>query len=1478
MEIIQAKSLSLPQYKRINCIKSLAFHPTLPYVTLSTRKTLYMFCLRTGARVASLLTESEVVFIKYHPVNKMMVVAHRNGSIACYEMPDHPVSLFRLRNFHVPASSVSGGGSSHKDSFFSNFVCSKTRDGVIYTTQYKSQVIRARDLYSGKKISEMNHKKIVTALDVCSSLGNDFVVAGYIDGNVRFFENGQVLRFNFDIIGEKVKGSHPVTAISILEEKSLNFSPTTGAYHIIAIGTQFGSVQLWFANLTTYHFYCAGKVSLGRWVTSVQFHPTLPILYALTDKGAVFPLWLVDALQKSNGDNISTLPIMNTFHIAVDDPDVKNNNGRSNAPSTVGGNSISAAAQLYKDSNYSSPSIRFEIDRNTMNLVFYGKSFQLLPFSSFSSNYQVSGSDLFPIFTFEDNLSPLLNLPVTQSYSTQFNQFLPPESEDGSILYKFPFSNIYYISTQPEKQNISLQMESLSERKSIEVHILNVIQNRNVYIVPIRASFSTDNQNFLVFFRNFFHDSNPTPSTSTSRDFISYKLPIQKSYSWRLIRAGESNSNVFLDGKDGFFINSQNLSEFLILSSDGMKIFRYEHSNLVSEHYIPTKSNSSNQSFGKQSNEYFETLINSQMSSVSISRIFSCPFNNANILYVDDASSSIGYLKLTRESAFTQFLPEMGRLQLRIDEKIIQISWQNVASSTQDSTYSNSQYLIGILTSERVIISNEKFDILSQHETYTLHNSFAKNTISHPYKNNFGSNTLKSSSYSYFSILWIGNMLLFNNDQAVYGLAAGRDFISYICTLDHKYSKLVAALPDRLIFVSKTNSGDKMLSRYVNMGDILFQGALQISLLNKTNEINDKIKNEIECEEDRLSIAKKIFQQSQIEIELLLRNISKRYDCRQIPEWTLKSLLEQGSANLSKSVLGTSVCEYQWQVKFKSSLGSLHFEEAKRILFEEFHSKYIDTTLIPTKSTFYLYFSELAKLALEYGQFKFSVECYNYIRNYWSLMGIFSELQLDIGLEYLVQNCKDDVDLYSLYVGCETLLGGKLIPQEKISFDNVLSQIENIPFRPISEEIFSVNQLQGTIYIGSSQISDKTNINELAQLEKLPFEMNLYNWLGLEDFTLKNFSDSYDESTQGWGSQQAFDFQKSESDPAPENDSYVAPATTTTDADAQEDDGSDKSGENTPVDQDAIRQKYLGGEESNSSNSDFSNSDDDNNDFKKRKNLLRSIQISETTVTAQEENIAPRASFTFAGAVTKPTANARRRRIGGLSEVPEDKSQEKSLPHPPSDPLTDPLTATECMIKASESLERKDYDKSIRYYGSAISKLVSDPQEILNKETILRCIEYLLYAKIANEIANLVKAKVHPNEAASVASGLKLISERMDLQHYFLVKNQCYKINITANNFAFAAIVIRSFINKAPEKFRGQLQQTIDNCEKQGNANVDTNLPTNDSEPLLYDWISLRPLPKGSHYSQCDYCEAITDQVNGETCSICRYGTFRGSV
>jgi len=1542
-------------------------------------------------------------------VSEMMVVAHRNGCVACYEMKEHPVALARLRNFHVP--------SAQKDLFIAHLLCSRLRDGVIYAAQFKSSTVRCRDLHSGRKISDMHHKKIVTCMELAIEYGKEYVITGCIDGSVRMWENGQVTRHQFEVWGEKHKGRNPVSAICVAGRLSgggaSTSSPSSGtasamggsvysmtssssSNRLIAVATQYGVVQLWSMDFSIFISSCIGKIALNRWVTSLQFHPSLPILFALTDKGAFIPIWIGDALNQSGvskGEAIDlyAFDMMDPLYISVDDPDVGLGASQHQSP---GGLAAKYTASKY--AAYCLPSVRFELDPRTYHIAFYGKSFQLTPYASITSNYQNFGCDIFPLFSVQDLNHPLSSLPICSNHSTQMDLFLGGSQSglsssdslyaaNGLAEFKFPFSQVYFVDTLSERPNAVLMSKMISEENLCRVQSLRATSAQQQkdgfteYYQCVHASFSPNSTSMLIFYKLLqqkHHNMN-----TTDKRFANNQAK-KATFSWKFFQVGKGETPLQHNGLDGTFLDDK---EFIVLSEDGRSVSTYYDNQFVQSYDILGGATSSDADAHNgtapsevggdtplQSNNFsFEDLSGPDISlnaprlkSVQITRIFASPYDSSLLLYSDELSNTLGFAHPPQRASNPGGAPRQFQydltlpfLHMKLNEKVLSVVWQQdrMASGISPDNTIATPIMIGILTSHRVMITTQKLEVLSQMEIVTPVNSY--NNTDYAYKHKYGGNS-KSIPFTYHSCLWVGNTLLFNDDRAVYALIAGRSDPIHVCSLDHDRAVLSAAFPDRLMLISQHPDGERISTRYLNMADLLIEGILGIAESKRATNTRltspdasftprlQAVPSHSFLLSDMKALDRIYAYHSEDHISLLLKRVTECFDCRQIPEWAITRLLAQGFSQICSSLLLVTVNEYQWTSQFQIALKSMRLTEAFNSLRKQFLIEYIDGEFVPENSQYFSHFSDLASKAMEHAQHNLAARCLYMIQDVWKLFSLFAKLNLTKGLVFLSNHTRNSTDLYSIHMACETLLqkyGGATDGDHIDNFERVLDNVTDEPLRSPPQPALPVaTQLTGKICtkkksVSPTELPSSGQVNELStamqydEMEPLKHSTNIATWLGFTNTKRPEaeHSSSMDDASQGWGSQQTFDFQKpfeystdsssrlartDSAVSADEMSSRGAGSGTAVDIEASETesvaDQSEKSnGMDTSItDQDALRQKYLGAgdDESSSSNSEFSDSDEDRgyNSFKRKKKLFKTVRISDTSVVSAED-AAPK-TLNFGGTLSIGNKGpARRRRIGsvvpqsaggaaagendthhshrrGTSSTPQIVSsghggKSKKSHHAEVDPLTATLTAAECLKKATEYIDAKNYPQAKRFIVPAIQKLISDPQETLKKTHILLCVKYLLFTRVALKIGESIKKKSPQEKVASVAACLFTASENLTPQHFFFCRNQCYKMNLQAGNYGFAAYVLRSFIHKTPPKYRQHLEQNLDVCKEHNFENENSRLPSKEGDVFLFDWNTFELLDGDSPCASCEYCGATYKQAPHEEEHKCHY-CFYGSV
>ncbi|KAL0481856.1 U3 small nucleolar RNA-associated protein 13 [Acrasis kona] len=807
-----------------------------------------------------------------------------------------------------------------------------------------------------------------------------------------------------------------------------------------------------------------------------------------------------------------------------------------------------------------------------------------------------------------------------------------------------------------------------------------------------------------------------------------------------------------------------------------------------------------------------------------INRVFCFAHQESHlILYHSAATHSIAFAHPLESSPSPLQLDTTKTFKLRADESII------------DLQYSDAIQSFGVMTDRRILILNNSLKITSCVDSIH-HNRIPR----------------------YNSILWCASALLFNSVDTLYAITSGDYQATPLCTMTAQ-SKLVAVMPDRLLFASNTTKRTKITPRHLSLAEPLIKCIVAIT-----------------DNQRRLQ---------------LLRQLVDQYDCRSISLSTLLLLQSSGHADLASELISCSVYNFTWDVRFEMAKSGLNLNYAIDILKIQFES---DSTAFQKDSNYHKQLKSLADLCMDYGQFQHAETCYEMMRDYDALLQLYVALQHHQGLTHLSEVCKNDSQFHHIHIACQVII------------DN-MSHVAHGPLiswsiQPHDVEMRDYNDLS-TALKNNMQIADAgTTVTPIYESN----DLNVWMGQGLRRSDAINqrasvMAPKMDFQSEFGGNQAAganddTDTASSVDQPVrmPSNNASDStgpaggahqPTSTDEMTNPSEAVELDADGYVIRNDQQDARKNFV-----QDSSEDDSSGDEAASSLKKKKKALRGVRIDldkATHAEADADTIRMSLGGLSLGAPLGAAPN--RRRLLGRGEQ-EDANNNNTVgnngntnnttvaPAPSVAPALVNINPAESLKQGMALIEKGKYKEARPRVNEAIEHLSKDTSQVLKKTNLLLCTQYKLLIAVLLNIQRLDAKQSDAQEIARAASLLPQINTIP--KHKTVCCNMAVKRNLDANNYGISAEILRQLEPTAPPQFKQDVVNKIQACEQNGCEDDDKELGAvwrRNNGAIRFCWKTFDWIEEehGGHL-ECGYCGALfieSDSVEeDDKCSYCTCG------
>ncbi|KAF8673894.1 hypothetical protein HU200_048341 [Digitaria exilis] len=518
-----------------------------------------------------------------------------------------------------------------------------------------------------------------------------------------------------------------------------------------------------------------------------------------------------------------------------------------------------------------------------------------------------------PLVTISDSSNLLRDVPVCQPYHLELNFF----NKENRVV-QYPVRAFYLDGFNLMAHNLSSGSDNLYKK------LYSTIPS-NMECHPKSMSYSPKQHLFLVVFEL----SGPN---GVVHEVVLY---------WEQTDLQTVNSKgSSIRGRDAAFLGPDD-NQYAILEEDRTGL------NLFSLKAVATKEALENNAAVLEENTFADNAANSterqgplQFTFESeVDRIFSSPLEST-LLYVI-SGKHIGLAKLLQgyrlstDNGLSITTKTDGKkfIKLKPNENVLQVHWQTTLRGP----------VVGILTTQRVLIASADLDILSSSST-----------------------KFDRGLPSYRSMLWVGPALIFSSATAISMLGWDNKVRSILST-SFPRSVLLGALNDRLLLVNPTDINPRQ-EKGVEIRSCLV-GLLEPLLIG-------------------FATMQQYFEQK-LDLSEVLYQITSRFDSLRITPRSLDILAKGppvcGDLAVSLSQAGPQFTQI---MRCNYAIKALRFSTALSILKDEF-LRSRDYPQCPPTSHLFQRFRELGYACIKYGQFDSAKETFEVISDHESMLDLF---------------------------------------------------------------------------------------------------------------------------------------------------------------------------------------------------------------------------------------------------------------------------------------------------------------------------------------------------------------------------------------------------------------------------------------------------------------------------------------------------------
>uniref|UniRef100_A0A0E0IJD3 Uncharacterized protein n=1 Tax=Oryza nivara TaxID=4536 RepID=A0A0E0IJD3_ORYNI len=518
-----------------------------------------------------------------------------------------------------------------------------------------------------------------------------------------------------------------------------------------------------------------------------------------------------------------------------------------------------------------------------------------------------------PLITISDSGNLLRDVPVCQPFHLELNFF----NQENRVV-QYPVRAFYLDGFNLMAHNLSSGADNLYKK------LYSTIPS-NMECHPKNIVYSPKQHMFLVVFEL----SGPN---GVAHEVVLY---------WEQTDLQTVNSKgSSIKGRDAAFLGPDD-NQYAILEEDRTSL------NLFNLKAVATKEALENNAAVLEENTFADNVTNPterqgpmQFTFESeVDRIFSAPLESTMLYVISGKHIGLAKLlqgyRLSADNGVSITTKTEGKkfIKLKPNESVLQVHWQTTLRGP----------VVGILTTQRVMIASADLDILSSSST-----------------------KYDRGLPSYRSMLWVGPALIFSSATAISMLGWDNKVRSILST-SFPRSVLLGALNDRLLLVNPTDINPRQ-KKGVEIRSCLI-GLLEPLLIG-------------------FATMQQYFEQK-LDLSEVLYQITSRFDSLRVTPRSLDILAKGppvcGDLAVSLSQAGPQFTQI---MRCNYAIKALRFSTALSILKDEF-LRSRDYPQCPPTSHLFQRFRELGYACIKYGQFDSAKETFEVISDHESMLDLF---------------------------------------------------------------------------------------------------------------------------------------------------------------------------------------------------------------------------------------------------------------------------------------------------------------------------------------------------------------------------------------------------------------------------------------------------------------------------------------------------------
>uniref|UniRef100_A0A0D9XDK2 Uncharacterized protein n=1 Tax=Leersia perrieri TaxID=77586 RepID=A0A0D9XDK2_9ORYZ len=518
-----------------------------------------------------------------------------------------------------------------------------------------------------------------------------------------------------------------------------------------------------------------------------------------------------------------------------------------------------------------------------------------------------------PLITISDSSNLLRDIPVCQPFHLELNFF----NQENRVV-QYPVRAFYLDGFNLMAHNLSSGADNLYKK------LYSTIPS-NMECHPKNIAYSPKQHMFLVVFEL----SGPN---GVAHEVVLY---------WEQTDLQTVNSKgSSVKGRDAAFLGPDD-NQYAVLEEDRTSL------NLFNLKAVATKEALENNAAVLEENTFADNTANPtehqgplQFTFESeVDRIFSAPLESSMLYVISGKHIGLAKLlqgyRLSTDNGQSITTKTEGKkfIKLKPNESVLQVHWQTTLRGP----------VVGILTTQRVMIASADLDILSSSST-----------------------KYDRGLPSYRSMLWVGPALIFSSATAISMLGWDNKVRSILST-SFPRSVLLGALNDRLLLVNPTDINPRQ-KKGVEIRSCLV-GLLEPLLIG-------------------FATMQQYFEQK-LDLSEVLYQITSRFDSLRVTPRSLDILTKGppvcGDLAVSLSQAGPQFTQI---MRCNYAIKALRFSTALSILKDEF-LRSRDYPQCPPTSHLFQRFRELGYACIKYGQFDSAKETFEVISDHESMLDLF---------------------------------------------------------------------------------------------------------------------------------------------------------------------------------------------------------------------------------------------------------------------------------------------------------------------------------------------------------------------------------------------------------------------------------------------------------------------------------------------------------